>query len=425
MNAVLGGPLWGTVANNDGNRTKDEPYLLPLDSLLWAMLNIYVHGSSLVCLFLDERVVPLTDDEAALWRLFYRTAGMSSRLFARIIQPHLTVVTLEPDTAVPTDDYFFIIYRGHIQLAVYDKLELQEYEKLVSVDGASSTPLPHLLTQRSTGSGECFDLKYLGNVYEVNKDEGGAIDESTGSSKTGRLPRAVFQRHTIRCTTRTACTLFRFNRKDLHKITSHPFAKQVWQALLISNLSFLVEAYLCTSSDAISYKENTNQHHDHRRFKHDYCDRIFAPLQPWEEPLRGVAGSGTALQNPLQHVIRYIRSSFSPPWPFVGHPTGIRQTMLRPPPQRNPHRVDDAALYNIPYDGSNSLRFHRMDEEDLGAGTKMQKDSSKQQEQYANEERRKNTSNTMSASIASSLVSRYFQFKWWGAQTLPRATDAR
>jgi hypothetical protein len=138
-----------------------------------------------------------------------------------------------------------------------------------------------------------------------------------------------------------------------------------------------------------------------------------------------VAGSGTALQNPLQHVIRYIRSSFSPPWPFVGHPTGIRQTMLRPPPQRNPHRVDDAALYNIPSDGSNSLRFHRMDEEDLGAGTKMRKDSSKQQEQYANEERRKHTSNTMSASIASSLVSRDFQFKWWGAQTLPRATDAR
>jgi hypothetical protein len=36
--------------------------------MVWAILGLYVHGTSMVCLFLDERRVELGDDEAALWR---------------------------------------------------------------------------------------------------------------------------------------------------------------------------------------------------------------------------------------------------------------------------------------------------------------------------------------------------------------------
>jgi hypothetical protein len=364
LNALLGSPLWGSVNSNNPN---DETYYLHLDSFIWAVLNMYVHGYSVVCLLLDERPVPLTETEAALWRLFYRTAGMSNKLYAEIILPFLAVVTYDqPDEEVPTDEYFYIIYRGHVDLRVYHR---RDYPN------ASQPPAAEPLHQRSIGSGECFDIKYLQAAQIASSYQGRnagldgslGLDDSIQNKTQGVTPKKLFQNHVIHVTTTSPCILFRFRRADLPKIISHPFSKSVWQAILINTLSMMVEAYLGDQgrSAANLDEESPSQPNaplsrrhlesSRRRLQEDYVDRVFSPLEPWELPDKVVAGSGMAYQYPVQHIARYIKLSFSPPSIepieyllsllfFSGkrrsgnHPTGIRQTNLPPPPLKDPSR---------------------------------------------------------------------------------------
>ena len=58
INSVLGSPFWPNASNFGG---------IALDSLLWSVIGMYVHGCSLVGFILDERKVDLTDDEAAAY----------------------------------------------------------------------------------------------------------------------------------------------------------------------------------------------------------------------------------------------------------------------------------------------------------------------------------------------------------------------
>jgi len=270
INAVLGSPLWPDVSSSGGG--------LYLDSIIWSILSMYVHGSSLVCLLLDERAVDLNEEEAALWRMFYRTGGLSAKLFKTIVAPYLRVIEFEAGEEIPTEDYFYIVYTGRIDFKVY------EHEKLK--------------VERNCSSGEMFDLKFLGMF----------------------AAESVFVTHSIKAVTETHTTLFRFSRDDMEKISHHRLAKGVWQALLINNLSFVVESCL----------ENTR----HLRYTETYCDKIFDPLEKWEQRKEWYAGSGTALKKPLEHLVGYMHWSFSPPWPFKRHLTSIRQTLLPPPPLR-------------------------------------------------------------------------------------------
>jgi hypothetical protein len=269
LNSILGSPLWPNARSSGG---------IFVDSLVWSIINLYVHGSSLICLILDERHTSFTDDEAALWRMFYRTGGLSGKLFKTIIAPHLEVVEFEAGENIPTEDYFYIVYTGRITLQVYEMGQIK--------------------VERKTLSGEMFDLKYLGMFSEES----------------------VFEIHRLNCTSETKSKLFRFSREDMKKIAHHRLAKGVWQSLLINNLSFVVESYLEIDR--------------HSKFAESYCDKIFDPLEDWEMPKKWVAGSGSAMKNPELHLLQYIRHSFSPPWPFGGHLTGLRQTLLSPPPQR-------------------------------------------------------------------------------------------
>jgi hypothetical protein len=111
----------------------------------------------------------------------------------------------------------------------------------------------------------------------------------------------------------------------MNKIAHHPLSKGVWQSLLIHNLSSVVQKYM-----------DTEQGDDKVSFNETDCHSIFQPLQSWEEPMSALAGSGKALLNPLYHIWFSTRALFSPPTPFGGHPTGIRQTMLPAPTTTNP-----------------------------------------------------------------------------------------
>lgn len=137
LNSALGSPLWGSV---------NTPGAIAVDTLLWALLGLYVHGASLVRLILDERKVKLTEEQACLWRMFYRTGGLSARLFHALVVPHMQVVHLEPNVEIPTQEYFYIIYCGKVNLKV--------------VDGV-------LDSERVLNSGEMFDIAMLGSEYDL------------------------------------------------------------------------------------------------------------------------------------------------------------------------------------------------------------------------------------------------------------------
>jgi hypothetical protein len=104
------------------------------------------------------------------------------------------------------------------------------------------------------------------------------------------------------------------------------------QALLINNLSFVVEGY------SEKYSSIT--------FDDDTCDHIFSPLKEWEQPKSVHSGSGYAVQRPFHHIWWYMRQSLSTPWPFGGHPTGIRQTQLPAPPRQASTNPLRAPLYH-------------------------------------------------------------------------------
>jgi hypothetical protein len=134
LQAALGGPLWGSLINNGK---------VAVDGLVWSIIGMYIHGSSMVCLILDERKVDLTEDEDVLWRMFYRTGGLSALLFKKIVASHLEVVEFEANVDVPVDNYFYILYKGRVQLRIW------EDEKVI--------------TERICQSGEMFDFKLLGS----------------------------------------------------------------------------------------------------------------------------------------------------------------------------------------------------------------------------------------------------------------------
>lgn len=277
LNAVLGSPLWPYIKGNDQT--------LAVDSLCWALVGLYVHGCSMWCLLLDERKVPLSDDEAALWRMFYRTGGLSQRLFYDIVACHLKVVEFRPGQEIPVHDDFYIIYSGQVKLEVFNDNN-HKYDRVMV-------------------SGEMFDLNFLGLFSE----------------------KTLFERSSIKCRSITSTKLFRIHRDDMQIIAKNRLAKGIWQALLINQLSFIVESY----AERVAISRKAEEIHD----------RIFEPLEPWELPPTVLAGSGTALQQAMAHLVHYIRYSFSPPWPFAGHPTGIRQTQLPPPPQRGTYQQPD------------------------------------------------------------------------------------
>jgi hypothetical protein len=284
INAVVGSPLWPDLSGQDG--------ALAVDSLVWAVISLYVHGCSLWCLLLDERKVEMTDDEAALWRMFYRTGGLSQRLFRSMVACHLKVVEFEAGQEIPTKDDFYIIYQGQVKMEVFGiDDEIPRFNRIML-------------------SGEMFDLNFLG-LFVQNP---------------------IFERTRIRICSINKTKLFRIYRDDMKAIARNTLAKGIWQALLINQLSFIVESY--SEQSPISRRSEAKQ------------DSIFEPLEPWEEPQSTLAGSGKALTHSLAHIFRYMKSSFSPPLPFKGHPTGIRQTQLPPPPHKGTYEQHETPRFH-------------------------------------------------------------------------------
>jgi hypothetical protein len=309
LNSVLGSPQWPDVYSADA---------VHLDGLIWSSIGLYVHGSSVIRLLLDERKVTFaTAEETALSRMFYRMSGLSERLFQVIISPYLEIVNVEAGQDIPVKNHFYIIYTGNVMMHVYDESR------------------GHVVVlKRIIRSSEAFDINDL-NLFTMASGE------------------TFFDKHSIKCTSLTTTRLFRFGRDEMKKLAQHqPSSKGVWQALLINNLSLVVESYATngttTKTMEVYQQQQQQQQQQQRIIKEDDLllapDKIFEPLQDYELPHPLEAGSGLALQSPLsclRHIFRYLMRSFSPPcwgpcWgrPRRGHFTGIRQTLLAMPPRQ-------------------------------------------------------------------------------------------
>jgi hypothetical protein len=133
--SVLGSPLWPKCKGIGG--------IFADDSLVWSIINLYVHGSSLICLILDERQVSLTDDEIPCGACFI---GLRSfcETFKMIVAPYLEIVEFEEEKIFRRKTFFTLCTRG--------------------VSLSKCTKRRQIKVERKTLSGEMFDLKYLRHV---------------------------------------------------------------------------------------------------------------------------------------------------------------------------------------------------------------------------------------------------------------------
>lgn len=267
VDALVGAPgLWLGITGDNG---------LSVDGLVWSLVGLYCHGSSLITFLLDERQVQFSEAEAALWRLFYRSGGLSARLFKNIVAPYMHVVDVKEGDVIPTEDNFYIIYTGCVQLEI-TRVNQQDYKEL-----------------RKILSGQMFPIKILGLLGPTN----------------------VFSTAEFVATAATDTKLFCFSATDMKRIATHKFAKGVWQALILNQLPCVVEDMM--QLEPVLARET--------------CDKVFLPLQKWEEPEPLAAGSGLALRTPFAHIWRSIQKQIALPVPFGKPPTGLRQTQLPAP----------------------------------------------------------------------------------------------
>jgi hypothetical protein len=279
LDAMLGSPLWPEIIS---------PHSIQPDGIFWGLANMYVHISGVICLLRDERGVDMNEDQEALWRLFYRTGGLSQMLFYRSVVKDMTLQTFKATEHIPTDKWFYIIYRGTVELRV--------------PDGKT------IVSSRQAQSGQMFDFKDLNllhnmEVFKNHKD---------------------FEAHAI-----SPVTVFRFPRDRMIDIANHPDTKAIWQQLLMENLGVIAQRIF----DNNFKSQDVNQ---------EYESPMFKPLQAWERPNPMAAGSAVALRNPLRHIFANMVWSFTPPWPFAGPPVGFRHSL--PAPSRDRHVIPNSML---------------------------------------------------------------------------------
>jgi CRP-like cAMP-binding protein len=270
LNSALGAPLWPLL---------DLPDKIQIDGVAWAVLNLYVHLTTIYRLLRDEFPVKLSPDKEALWRMFYRTGGLSKTIFQKTVGDYCTVVTLKEGDDLSTDQYFYIVYTGTVKITVTDD------------NGAT-------VSSRQAQSGQLFDFRALGLLQDHH------------SLAKHRLKAVVAVSNV---------TLFSFPRDKIASIASHPSTRLMWKEILMENLLRIVQRYFDKR-----VKRGTPD-------GHEYLNPIFLPLERWEQPDPLRAGSESAMKTPFAHIFASAQWSFAPPWPFKGPPMGLRHTQLLAP----------------------------------------------------------------------------------------------
>ena len=302
LNSILGAPLWPSLW---------LPHHVQLDGVVWACLNLYVHLSTVTRLLMDEAPIQWPSPEMeALWRMFYRTGGLSPKVFQTTIGQHCSIEQHPKGSVLPIHSTFYMVYSGRVQLTVSD----------TQVSGTTQSQT------RIAKSGQMFDFRALQLLNPHS------LAPAMTKNSTHKLESAVVLSE--------KAVVFAFERKVLPTIASHPRTRLLWKELLVENLLRIVQRQF--------HELHGNQEASRRSAtgadKDDLPHKIFDPLLPSEMPDPFRAGSSFALRNPPWHVLKSAVWSFAPPWPIAGPPLGLRHDHLfprQPPKQTTTTLTDD------------------------------------------------------------------------------------
>jgi len=273
FNAWLGFPFWPDFVSFD-------PWNVSVDVIVWNSCNIYVHGSALVRLLMDEREVYLDGLEESLWRMFYRRSGISKVVFKKQLVPILTMHVYQPGECIPQREgkknLLHIIYKGNVQ------------GDILNSDGSTS--------QIMIESGDIFHIKYLA-VFGI------AIG---------------FKDQVLHTTAISEVTCFSFYVHNLHILAlSSLAARNAWQSLVAT-------AFARVAERPWNERETTIP-------EVPVIDPCFEELLDFEIPENYSPGSGKCYYNPCSNLFHTMCNSFSPPWPFSSCSYGIRMSNMSPP----------------------------------------------------------------------------------------------
>jgi hypothetical protein len=292
INVFTGYPMWPQLYN-------DKHYTLSVDSLVWGLCNLYLHGSGFLGIFRDERYIKLDESMEPLWHMMYRKSGLSALVFRTYVAPKFEVVRFSKDSTMSDSD-------GDDGGAIY-----------IILDGA---------TQATDNKGNSMVIPSGGVV---------GIRHLHLFSHRGRGYKA-FEHLDVQAECLTGVTAYRCTKKDMEGLATTSQTKLAWQALLIHGLTEFSEQLYDSKNQT-----NNDGDDDNNSTTNDIIDGVaiidverndvFGPLEDWEQPNPLSSGSGRAARRPLRHLIKSAVKSFLPPWPFYRWVPCLRHSQLPAP----------------------------------------------------------------------------------------------
>ena len=293
ISGLLGLPSWGEPLFATGR--------IAPDTIVWAVVNIVViHGSGVIRMYYDERSIEFEREEhEMLWRFYYRHSGLSKAQFLDLIVPHLELRTYQEGDPIACTTDFSIILDGSVRCDI------------VHVDDSHAQEIVLV-------SGDMFPLIHIYKNFMPHKSffHRSAIQNPVVESPTARI--------------------FSIPIQKIEEMAFLPSAKVAWSAMLTASLAEIVEREF-----------RALQGHPIRHTLSKQTSPLFGPLLPHEEPDPLEAGSGRGLSYPIQHALRYVRSSVYLPWPYGQWPVGLRHCLPAPLGDDAYERMDAAETGNM------------------------------------------------------------------------------
>ena len=291
LNSILGSPIWPSLYVTDS---------VSINGLVWAVMNLYIFTTGIVRLLLDETHTPPKAELDPLWRFLFRMGGVSRRQFQKYIAPKVAFRRYNKGDLLPTDKYFFIVYKGVVQIEVHDlrKTTKDQANNNNNNNNNNNKSTSRVVQSFLDGSGTIFDYKALGLVNMTTYKE-------------------TVQKQNLVATAESEVFVFQFSQSNIRSISLNPTFTQCFSTIFIGALARTM-TILHDTSRAQKYMDPSHVAH------------LFLPLEPKEQPANFLAGNGQALNHIVAHMWHYMKVTFSLPWPIGHEPYGLRHNLKAP-----------------------------------------------------------------------------------------------
>ncbi|GBG25833.1 Hypothetical Protein FCC1311_020522 [Hondaea fermentalgiana] len=350
LNAIVGFPSWPALYA--------ETSTYSFDSIVWNLLGFYVHMSGFVRLLLDERPVEMSEEEAALWRMFYRHSGISRMLFKSQVlalgrfddfAPG-TVITCDtsPTVSSSANDHRQVGQNG--QPVAPTSLNANTVTPASAQDEVRTGPEPrndrrlYIIMEGHVraatiiygeerilrmSSGDMFEFKYL-NLFGVHI---GFLDAKMRATATSHVRTFSIPVRSLEAMAAGSGTM-----------------RQAWYSIIIAAISREAERpdlYYASSNEEADALDAAPSSLLGRA-------SIFDPLADDELPPSDLPGSGEFFKHPLTNFAKLLCQSISLPWPFSKSFPGLRHAAAPPPEGKRAADIVRSQLERMPVESSSS-----------------------------------------------------------------------